>query len=65
MHNRQFHTPVLPQEYRNNIHDISYEWHQAVSLVLVACVYVWFVSLVLQPWFDSWLVSLLFSCVFP
>lgn len=64
MHNRQFHTPVLPQEYRNNTHDISYEWHRVVSLALVACVYV-LVVLVKQPWFDFWLVSLLSSYVYP
>ena len=40
MHNRQFHKPVLPQVCHNNIHDISYEWHQVVTLALVACVYV-------------------------
>lgn len=65
MHNHQSHKPVPRQVYRNNTHDISYEWHLVVSLVLVACVYVCFVPLVLQPWFDSWLVSLLSSCVFP
>lgn len=65
MHNHQFRKPVPRQVYRSNTHDISCEWHQVVSWVLVAYVYVWFVSFVLQPWFDSWLVSLLFSCVFP
>ena len=64
MHNRQFHTPVLPQEYHNNTHDISYGLHLVVFLALVAYVYV-LVVLVKQPWFDSWLVSLLSSCVFP
>lgn len=65
MHNRQFHKPVLPQVYRNNTHGISYGLHLVVFWVSVACVYVWFVPLAQQPWFDSWLVSLLFSCVFP
>lgn len=65
MHNRLFHKPVPRQVYHNNIHDISYEWHQVVTLVLMACVYVLVQPFVLQPWFDSWLASLLFSCVFP
>lgn len=65
MHNRQFHTPVLPQAYHNNTHDISYEWHRVVSLASVACVSVLVLLLVLQPWFDSWLASWLSSCVFP
>lgn len=53
MHNRQSRKPVLPQVYHNNTHDISCGWHQVVSLALVAYVYVWLVSFVLQPLFDS------------
>ena len=40
MHNRLFHKPAPQQEYRNNTLDISYELHQEVSLVLMACVFV-------------------------
>nr|DAE97615.1 MAG TPA: hypothetical protein [Caudoviricetes sp.] len=46
MHNRQFHKPVLPQVFHNNIHGISYGLHLVVFLVSVACVYVWFVLLI-------------------
>lgn len=46
MHNRQSHKPVLPPKCHNNTLDTSCGLHQVVSLVLMACVFVYlFVSL--------------------